>query len=248
MKRLLCVVVVALGCLMVAPCYAQEITIGISPFLQEQEIEDVLRDMEWRNNRRIQGALENSVLVHLTGTDPRNGEVVNGGGGGTYISKNRILTVNHLGMLAEEPIVGGLVQQIWMQDVYFYVGYGFDTPAKVVFYSFEYDMLVLEVEEEHSYARMGTNPGLLAEVLLVGWPRATRVVTTGQIAGITRKGSVLIDAPIQYGFSGGGAFDLDSGKLIGMIYGGWGDELYKLAVITPIEVIELILKEWEDNQ
>jgi len=98
--------------------------------------------------------------------------------------------------------------------------------ARVLALSPEADLAILEVEAtDIPVASLKADVRLGDEIWVIAFPRGRRAtLVSGVVSQLTQEGVVggaaaMIDAPVSYGASGGGVYDVETGKLVGIVEG-----------------------------
>jgi len=98
--------------------------------------------------------------------------------------------------------------------------------ARLLALSPDADLALLEVEAtDIPVAALKADVRLGDEVWVIAFPRGRRAtLVSGVVSQLTQDGVVggaaaMIDAPVSYGASGGGVYDAETGKLVGIVEG-----------------------------
>lgn len=192
------------------------------------------------NTRKVAAKdMKYSVVIHIKGTRRnKHGEKerVMAGCSGTYIGPYTILTAAHCFQF-EEPT------QIWVRDQNEVIG----IPAELRARSVSKDLAILSVPYPHAYAKLGAYPKVGDRVLNVGSPLFFEFVASEGIVGIPhmylpgeRASYLLTTAKIDFGSSGGGAFNSQC-RLVGvntMMVRGW-------TIAVDIDTVRKFIEELE---
>ncbi len=148
-----------------------------------------------------------------------------GSGSGVYVSKDTILTANHL----------------YAEGVRLYLDDDHKMEAVVVKRDDDYDLMLLKVTGEHKFASLGSMPKRMDSVLTVGYPMGnSNVMVGGKIADV-KDAMMLVDSTVVRGMSGGGVYS-NSGMLVGICSALWGDQDTKFMVVVSVSLIRDFLK------
>ena len=152
--------------------------------------------------------------------------VKEGSGSGVFVTKDTILTANHL----------------YDEGVRLYLDDEHTKEAVVVKRDQDYDLMLLKVTGTHKHTSLGSMPKRMDSVLTVGYPLGNaNVMVGGKVADVSKDGMMLLDSTIVRGMSGGGVYN-ERGLLIGIVSGLWGDQDTKFMVVVSVSAIRGFLK------
>lgn len=179
------------------------------------------------NTKKVQKALNASVLLHMKGSDSKKGRSY-GSCSGTYIDPIHILTAAHC-------FTGELVEFTWARGPNDKIGY----PVQLIRLMASRDLALLEAPFPHSYVKLGDPPQQGETVFNVGSPLSFEFVVSEGVVALTHYKTssfkalyTITTAMINPGSSGGGAFN-EKGELIGvntMMVGFFGWQGISMAV------------------
>lgn len=152
------------------------------------------------------------------------------GGGSGVLIEGGIITVSHIVRYRREIKL---------------VNNGKEIVGKVVKIDKGMDLAFIRVEGKYKYTKLRLNPQLGEQIYVVGAPGDIEdAITFGRVARITED-SLVIDARISMGSSGGGVFDR-KGRLLGIVQQIWGHENWPgeyMNLAIPAKTIKEFLEE-----